>query len=284
MSKVLRRFFNTFSVRSEKALFIRTRPDENLPEQNRKQIAEIMRNHNLLCTFNVVIALAQTVMIRPVDNNRLYVVGSPHIALAAFDEDMEIIDGCSVSKGMLAPRIFSGHRYGNDEIVSQKYITEARFQDSKNSARHYFACPSIVQKSFSAYSNGKNSSKIHNAGGDFYLIVLPTFTDKHRLMLSIQSLIATDKKYDRMNNNCGHAVLKSCGSHQKLPSGLSTQEALEFVLKHFNIPMPNELPDLFQSPIALGHAESVFLRVKRQIMYEEDSYKRHLRHYFDIIL
>jgi hypothetical protein len=284
MSKILRRFFNTFAVRSGSALFIRTRPDHNTPEQNRIQIANIMRNHTLLGSFNVVIALAQTVMIRPEDNNRLYVVGSPHIALAAFDGNMEIIEGCCVSKGMLTPRIVANSQYGNYEIVSQQYVTEARFQDLKNTSKHYLASPSFVQKSFSIYSNGKDSSKINNAGGEFYLTILPVFTERHRLMLSIQSLIAADKIYDRMNNNCGHAVLRSVGFRQNLPQELSTQGALELVLKYFSVPIPYDLPDLCKSPIELGFAESLFLSDKRQAGYQEESYKKHLRQYFDVIL
>ena len=282
MFRILRRFFNTFSVRSGSAVFIRTRPDHNTPEQNRIQIANIIRNHNLLSSFNIIIALAQTVMIRPEDNNRLYVAGSPHIALAAFDEGMEIIEGCYMSKGLVAPKIKEDVEYSGFELVEQKYQVGSRYQDKKAIMQHCFENASIVKSSVSDYSSGKKSNRINNAGGDFYLIVLPQMINRSLLMQRILSYKAINFEYDRMDNNCGHAVLSSLGYQKRLPSGLSTQEAARVILEYFDISLPIQLPDLCKPSFNLGEDESKFLWAKHLLHKDNKQYKDHFQSYFGI--
>jgi len=256
------------------ALFVRIRPDNNTTQQNVYQVASILNSYNVLTSFNIGISLAQTVFIKPELDNRLYVADSPHIALAAFDEKLNIIKDSFISKGYAFTTRKTNLSLSEDELIGQKFATQAFYQPQSSTEKHFFENASKVVRSTLAFSNGKNSSKLHNSGGDFYLVFLPHFITIAEFLNRVHIQKTKGNQYDRIDDNCGHAVLNVISNFTLNPKSLSTQEALKLSLSCLNIPIPDELPDLFKTPVELGEAES--LRIQS---YGQNAANEHFRDY-----
>ncbi len=93
-------------------------------------------------------------------------------------------------------------------------------------------------------------------------------------------------EYDRMKDNCAHAVLNSLEIKAPDTYGLSTQSALSLIIKQYKIGYPVHLADCLKDPFEQGFTES--LRLQKiykalQILDEEArtrffvSAKEHLR-------
>ena len=255
--------------RNNSALLIQTLADKQSKEQNISQIREVLKTHEMLSDYNFLIALATTVFINPTPDKNLYVAGSPHIACGFFDRRLNLYLGAFQSKIMKGlPSLGKNAKLNNHVLVKQDFKLGADYHSVSGITNHFFQLANNLASSTSALSNGKEESPIVNAGGGFYLLAIkppPCFTAfKDRVALYNQ----TSLHYNRLNDNCAHAVLASLGVDIPTPYALDTQTAFARILKHFSLNEPIVLTDCLKSPIELGELESK--RLQRLEIETED--------------
>ncbi len=283
---VFTRGFKTRVERLSNGLLIQLNADKNTLEQNRGQIKDILQKEGYLTHLNFLVACASSVFIDIKGDKEQRVPGSPHIASGFFNSDLKLIEGAYQSKVMRLGKEKRDCFYNGYKLVNQDFRWKSYYQTLTSTEKNFFELANQISISNSIYSNGKSENPLINAGGFIVLVVMKNHLSLEGFIKHVEEYKEKHDEYDRMKDNCAHAVLNSLEIKAPDTYGLSTQSALSLIIKQYKIGYPVHLADCLKDPFEQGFTES--LRLQKiykalQILDEEArtrffvSAKEHLR-------